>query len=148
MTPHLADTNLLLRAAETGHPMQTPALEALAGLVRGGGVVYITPQNLYEFWVVATRPVERNGLGLTAVQAEAELAQIERRFPLLPETSAICIEWRRLVTAYGVIGVRAHDTHLVASMLAHGVTHVLTFNVSDFTRYTEIAVVHPRDVPK
>jgi len=61
--PHLADTNLLLRAAESGHPMQTPALEALASIVRSGDTVYIVPQYLYESWVVATRPVERNGWG-------------------------------------------------------------------------------------
>ncbi len=144
----LADTNLLLRGAETGHPMQSQALEALAGLVRSGEVVYITPQNLYEFWVVATRPAERNGLGMTASEAAAELARLEARFPLLPDTPTVYREWRRLVTSHGVVGVRAHDTRLVASMLAHGVTHVLTFNVSDFKRYSEITVVHPQDVPK
>jgi predicted nucleic acid-binding protein len=146
--PHLADTNLLLRGVETGHAMQTPALEALAGLVRSGETVYITPQNLYEFWVVATRPAERNGLGMTAVEAEAELARLEAQFPLLPDIPAVYREWRRLVTTYGVVGVRAHDTRLVASMLAHGITHVLTFNVSDFARYAEITVVHPQDVAR
>ena len=146
--PHLADTNLLLRGAETGHPMQTPALEALAALVRSSDVVYITPQNLYEFWVVATRPVERNGLGMTAAQAQVELTRLESQFSLLPDIPAVYREWRHLVATYGVVGVRAHDTRLVASMLAHGVTHVLTFNVADFTRYAEITVVHPQDVPK
>jgi predicted nucleic acid-binding protein len=146
--PHLADTNLLLRGAEGGHAMQAPALEALAGLVRSGETVYIAPQNLYEFWVVATRPVERNGLGMTAAEAEAELSRLEAHFPLLNDTPAVYQEWRRLVAAYGVVGVRAHDARLVASMLAHGITHLLTFNVPDFTRYSEITVVHPRDVPK
>ena len=83
--PHLADTNLLLRGAEAGHPMQTPVLEALAGLVRSGDVVYITPQNLYEFWVVATRPVERNGRGMTAGEAEAELDRLEADFQIEDE---------------------------------------------------------------
>ena len=146
--PYLADTNLLLRGAETGHAMQTSALESLASLVRSGEVVYITPQNLYEFWVVATRPVERNGLGLTTIQAEAELVQLEARFPLLPDNPTVYREWRRLITTYAVVGVRAHDTRLVASMLAHGITHLLTFNVPDFKRYAEIDVVHPQDVPR
>jgi predicted nucleic acid-binding protein len=143
--PYLSDSNVLLRGAEAGHPMQAPALEAFAALFRRGEAVHVTPQNLYEFWVVATRPVERNGLGMTAVQAEAELARLEAQFPLLPDTPAIYPEWRRLVTVHGVVGVRAHDTRLVAAMLVHGITHILTFNGEDFRRYPGITIVHPDD---
>lgn len=35
---------------------------------------------------------------------------------------------------------------LVASMLVHGLTHILTFNFGDFARYSEITAVHPDDV--
>jgi len=84
---------------------------------------------------------------MTAVQAEAELHRLEGQFPLLADTPAVYHEWRRLVTAYGVVGVRAHDTRLVASMVAHQVTHLLTFNVPDFARYAEIVLVHPNAIP-
>jgi hypothetical protein len=30
-------------------------------------------------------------------------------------------------------------------MHVHGVTHLLTLNDKDFTRYSDITVVHPRD---
>jgi predicted nucleic acid-binding protein len=36
--------------------------------------------------------------------------------------------------------------YLVASMLVHGVTHILTFNVEDFQRYPDITVVHPQNM--
>jgi hypothetical protein len=39
-----------------------------------------------------------------------------------------------------------HDARLVASTLAHGVTHLLTFNATDFRRYPGIVVVPPEDV--
>ena len=126
--------------------MQQTALTALAGLVRNWAEVYITPQNLYEFWVVATRPVERNGLGMTAPEAEAELARLEQEFSLLPDVPAVYREWRRLVFTHNVIGVRAHDARLVASMAAYGITHLLTFNVGDFSRFQEITVVDPRSM--
>jgi hypothetical protein len=29
-------------------------------------------------------------------------------------------------------------------MMVHGVTHLLTLNTADFTRYPEITAVHPR----
>lgn len=43
-------------------------------------------------------------------------------------------------------GFRAYDARLVATMLVHGGTHVLTFNVPDFSGCVEITVVHPDDV--
>jgi predicted nucleic acid-binding protein len=41
-----------------------------------------------------------------------------------------------------------HDARLVAVMRTHGVTHILTFNVSDFVRYQSMGIVpvHPSSV--
>jgi hypothetical protein len=41
-------------------------------------------------------------------------------------------------------GVQVHDTRLVAAMLVHGVRHIFTLNVADFSRYGEITVVTAR----
>jgi len=142
---HLGDTNLLLRAAQDGHPQQAEARDAIRDLIVAGEDVFLMRQNLVEFWVVATRPADRNGLAMTPEQAEAELARLENQFPVLPDTDAVYDEWRRLVTTHGVTGFRSYDARLVASMLVHGVTHILTFNVEDFRRYPGIVVVHPQD---
>ena len=56
---------------------------------------------------------------------------------------AIYQEWERLVVQNAVIGVNVHDARLVAAMLVHGLTHILTFNTSDFARYSEITAVNP-----
>jgi len=45
-----------------------------------------------------------------------------------------------------VSGRQVHDARLAAVMLAHGVSHVLTFNVEDFRRYPGIVTVNPHDV--
>ena len=144
--PYLVDTNLLLRLAAPAHPMYPEALHALETLLERGEELRITSQNLFEFWVVATRPAERNGLGMTAAEAEAELARVEDQFLLLPDTPALYEEWRRLVTTYGVVGVRAHDVRLVAAMRVHSVARLLTFNVVDFRQFPGIMVVHPQEV--
>jgi hypothetical protein len=44
----------------------------------------------------------------------------------------------------GISGKNAHDARLVAAMIVHGVSSILTFNAKDFTRYAEIVVVDPR----
>jgi predicted nucleic acid-binding protein len=87
-----------------------------------------------------------NGLGLSPEEADLELTQLEGLFRLLPDVSSIYPIWRRLVVAARVSGRQVHDARLVAVMLAHGISHLLTFNTSDFTRHKGITVVHPQDV--
>ena len=93
-----------------------------------------------------TRPVERNGLGLAPSAAGSELARIQTTFYRLPETPAIYPAWERLVTQHQVYGKPAHDARLVAAMLVHGFTAILTFDKSVFSRYPGITVVDAADV--
>lgn len=61
----LVDTNVVLRIADEGHPMHGEALAAIDRLDANGHECVIVPQVLYEYWVVATRPGENNGSGMT-----------------------------------------------------------------------------------
>jgi predicted nucleic acid-binding protein len=142
----LVDTNVLLRSVEPSHPMYPHASNAINTLLGRGESLCIVPQNLIEFWNVYTRPTERNGLGHAAVEAEAEINRLKTIFPLLLDTEAIYLEWERLVIAYVVMGINVHDARLVAAMLVHELTHILTFNIRDFTRYTEITAVNPATI--
>lgn len=139
----LLDTNILARMAEPGHP-QRPLVEGAANRLHGNGdVLCLVPQSLYELWVVATRPVAQNGLGLTPLQAETELSRVEGLFLLLDDGADIYPQWRGLVTTHQVIGKSAHDARLVAAMTVHGLTHILTFNTADFARYPGITALDP-----
>jgi predicted nucleic acid-binding protein len=51
-----------------------------------------------------------------------------------------------LVIQHNVPGKPAHDARLVAAMRAHGLTAILTFDASGFSRYAGIEVVHPAAV--
>lgn len=50
------------------------------------------------------------------------------------------------MTTHAVGGKNAHDARLVAAMLAHGLTHLLTFNAADFRRFTAVTVADPSGV--
>jgi predicted nucleic acid-binding protein len=50
------------------------------------------------------------------------------------------------VIQHQVVGRAVHDAQLVASMVVHGITHILTLNVPDFARYAEVTPVHPQQV--
>jgi len=45
------------------------------------------------------------------------------------------------------MGKRTHDARIIAAMLANGITHLLTFNPSDFTDISSITTIHPQDLP-
>jgi predicted nucleic acid-binding protein len=144
--PYLNDTNILLRWPRPSDPFHALTVAAVEALLDQGEQLYITAQNLVEFWSVATRPAKVNGLGMTPAEADAEVARIEQFFLFAPDLPAVYNKWRRLVTAVGVSGAQVHDARLVAVMRVHSLTHILTLNPTDFTRFPGITVVHPRDI--
>src|ERR1700694_3681298 len=130
----LADSNVLLRSLQRAHPMHVEAWRAIR-LLRRRGEIFIAPQNIVELWVVATRPIAQNGLGVSPRAASAHLERFKQFLPLLPDTPEVHERWEGIVRQYEVSGKKAHDARLVASMLVHGLDTVLTFNVDDFKRY-------------
>src|ERR1051326_1706369 len=97
--PYLADTNILLRWVSPADPQHSLAVNSVKALQQQGEIVHITPQNLIEFWAVATRPAASNGLGMSPAEAEREVESLERLFPMLPDSPSIYPEWRKLVSA-------------------------------------------------
>lgn len=145
--PYLLDTNILLRTIIIEDPNYHITIEAITFLKRDQQRLFIAPQNLIEFWNVATRPIERNGLGLSPVEAQAEVSRLKELLILLPDQKQIYPEWERLVQTYEVKGTKVHDTRLVAFMLVHQISHILTFNVKDFRRFnSEITPVSPKEI--
>ncbi len=142
----LLDTNILLRYALAADPA-FPAIDtSVAALHARGEVLCIVPQNLYEFWAVATRPVTANGLGMTVPECEAQVARAKRLFRLLPDLPALLAEWEALVGTYQCHGRVSFDARLAAAMRTHGLSRLLTFNGADFARFPGITVLDPRTV--
>ena len=143
---YLLDTNVLLRRARPNDPLQPAARNAINTLAAQGAQLFITAQNVIEYWNVLTRPVANNGFGMTPTEAETEARQLENFFPLLIDTPDVYKHRRHLVVNANVSGVKVHDARLVAVMLTHQVTHLLTFNLDDFKRFSQIVAVSPLDV--
>lgn len=143
---YLLDTNILLRSVQPSHPMHPEAFRAVGELLSRSEQLSIIPQNLIEFWAVATKPVEANGLGMTVEQAAAEIINLRGLFHLLPDNASSYAEWERLVSKHQVKRKEAHDTRLVAAMMAHKISHLLAFNTDDFKRFSEITAVSPQEV--
>ena len=139
----LVDTNVLLRIPKRSDPNHLAVDSAISKLIIQGTTLYYTHQNIAELWNTMTRPPSRNGFGLTVQDADREVALIESGMELLPDSAAVYREWRRIVVQYGVSGIQVHDARLVAAMYTHGISHILTLNGSDFSRFSGLTAVHP-----
>ena len=142
----LLDTNILLRSAQPTHPLCSEAASAVSKLLRQEDAVFFCSQNIAEFWNVATRPAEVNGLGFSHEEALQEVASIESLPTLLPDIPAIYPVWKQLVQDHRVQGVKVYDARLVAIMSVYTIDTVLTFNVADFKRYGDVSAIHPGSV--
>jgi len=139
----LVDTNILLRNAQPTHPLCAQATRSVASLLRDKHSVYVCAQNISEFWNVASRPADRNGLGFSEEEVFEEVNEIERLLTLLPDVPAIYPAWKNLVHHHRVQGVKVYDARLVAIMTVYGLDTMLTFNAEDFKRYQGITALHP-----
>jgi predicted nucleic acid-binding protein len=140
----LVDTNvvarLLPRVGATTHLVATNAVTRLRD---EQNELFVVPQIIYEYWVVATRPVEQNGFGFTPAEAAQDIVHLKRLFTLLRDERSIFDHWEQLAISCQVAGKAAHDTRLVAAMKRHSLSHLLTFNPSDFKRYHTIQLLDP-----
>jgi predicted nucleic acid-binding protein len=144
---YLVDSNVLLRLLQRNDPHHSTIRQAVRSLLARGDELCCAPQNIVELWNVSTRPASaRGGFGLTSTETDRRVRLIERVFTVLEETRAVYAEWRRLVVSHSVMGVQVHDARIVAMMNVHGVTHLLTLNGADFTRYAGITCVAPDQV--
>ena len=115
----LLDTNLLTRMTRSLDPQCGVARNAIQTLRTRRERLIVVPQNLYEFWAVATRPVGAppaggNGLGMSPGQAGQWLRFFLRRFTFLPghnqlrKRPEISVTSSQLVSSYSVHATREH----------------------------------------
>lgn len=142
----LLDANVLLRLTDPTSATHRVAAISVSSLRAQGETLHVVPQSIYEFWVVATRPISYNGLGLSPTECVREVARLEASFPVLDDKATLFTEWRNAVAVFACQGKLAHDARYIAAMRTHGLTHLLTFNVRDFARYPGITVLDPNTV--
>ncbi|MUG95265.1 PIN domain-containing protein [Scytonema sp. UIC 10036] len=146
MTKYLLDTNVVLRFCNPSDVQHRLTRDAVSFLLERGDECFLTAQVIVEFWVVATRPTEVNGLGWTVEQTRNTVDRLCARFPMLEESSQIFSHWLDLVTTSLVMGKQTHDARIVAVMLVCEITHLLTFNPKDFAITSSITTVRPQEL--
>lgn len=142
----LIDTGVLLRAFDGASSEYQAIRRAFRKLWSRQDLLIVAVQNLAEFWNVSTRPIDKNGYGLTAARAGKRLAASERICQVIPESEDTFRVWKQLVFAHDIVGVAVLDARLVSVMITHGISTVMTLNAQDFRRYAGITAIIPADV--
>jgi predicted nucleic acid-binding protein len=139
----LIDTGILLRAFDASSLEYRTIRQALRTLWARQERLVVALQNLAEFWSVSTRPIDKNGYGLSTERVGKRLTVVEKICDVVTEDDDSYHIWKGLVLAHSVTGVGVHDARLVSVMLSHGISTIVTLNVHDFRRYSGISAVMP-----
>ena len=148
MALYLLDTNVLIRLVDATDPLHPLAVSATRHLIHNKHELRVNAQALIEFRAVATRPVPANGLGWEPSKTGNAVQGFLSNFAFIEDDARDFENWLMLVIAHGVRGKQVHDTRFAAAMLTHGVTDLLTFNDTDFKRFTSIKAWNPAEVVK
>lgn len=137
----LLDTNILIHSKLATSPHYIAVTQRLTDFYENEEELVICPQVLYEFYVVATRPSNKNGLGIGCENALNEINNLQETFTLIADPVDLFSNWINLVQKYQTLGKLAHDTRLVAFMQGHGITHIYTLNPADLYRYNGVITI-------
>ncbi len=133
----MVDTNVLLAATDQGRAEHRDALAILNDWPAGHTTLCVSGQILREYLAVATRPADRNGLGLKSPDALGNVGAIRERTTLLAEGAKTTDRLLGLLADVDCGGKQAHDANVIATMLVHGIGTVVTMNVDDFARFRQ-----------
>ena len=138
--PRFVGTNVLIYANQIGSAHHDPAVRLLRQADADGLELWISAQVLREYLAAVTR-VQGHIAPLTMPVAVEQARLLAQRFWILEDGPSVRAQLLTLLSVHPVAGRQVHDANIVATMLAHGVTHLLTFNVADFTRFADIVTI-------
>lgn len=140
----VVDTNVLLAATDRSRAAHRAATDFLNHDERQQAV---TPQIVREYLVVATRPVDVNGLGLTTADAVSNVRQFLNDMELLLENLNTTTALIDLIGAYPASGKQIHDANILAVAITHRARVIVTDNPRHFSRFNDAIVTESLSVP-
>lgn len=140
----LLDTNILLTATDRSRQGFEEARELFTRALELGVHLCVSGQIIREYLVVATRPIEVNGLGLSPSEAVHNIHSFTRRLVFLEESELVSSELLSLIQKHELNGKRIHDTNIVALMHVEHINTIISCNPEDFSPFSHIQVMSIR----
>ncbi len=134
------DTNVLIYASRPIEPASRQASDALAEAEDAGDELCISRQVLREYLSSVTRP-QIAAAPLPAPVAIADVRRLIEIYAVLEDGPEVTERLLGLLLLAPTGGKQVHDANIAATMLAHSVTRLLTFNGADFQRFAGLIEV-------
>jgi len=129
------DTNVLIYASRPTSEFHTLARAGLDQMRLARCPLWISGQILREYLAAVTRP-QSTATALPVAAAIADVQTFRAAFNVAEDRPEILDRLLILLKTVPTAGRQVHDANIVATMLTHGVTRLLTFNAADFRRFT------------
>jgi predicted nucleic acid-binding protein len=136
------DTNVLIYATDPVSPWHPIALTSLQEARRNAAELCVSPQIIREYVAAATRAALTGGGSATAGILN-NMHTFRTDFTVLDDTPRVLDQLAYLISTVAVAGKQVHDANIVATMLSHGVHHLLTHNTADFVRFGQLMTIVP-----
>lgn len=130
------DSNILIHATNPQSPEHNAARSAFKKYLQSGAKLFVSRQVLREYASVMTGKAAMN-----VADTQKNIEQFMRGMTVFHDSPESFALWREFVQRYDVKGRNIHDCNIAATMMANGVTSILTHNDRDFARYTDITVI-------
>lgn len=137
------DTNVLIYANVADAPLHSVALSAIVSRYAAGVDIWISRQILREYLSVITRMNIQSPIPKPASLFTNRIRFFETHFQVVEETPQVTEKLLSLIEQFPVGGSQIHDANIVATMQVYGIRHLLTHNVSDFERFSEVITILP-----
>jgi len=140
------DTNVLVYAASLRAPLHLRAAEEIRRRYELKQDLWISRQVLREYLVTLSRPqTYSNPKPLR--ELVGDIRYFLSHFLVANEDPAVTEKLLELIEGTETRGKQIHDTNIVATMLVHGVSELLTNNPADFARYSGVIRIIPLEAP-
>jgi predicted nucleic acid-binding protein len=107
-----------------------------------GSTLLVSRQVLREYLAVVTR-TQATAPALPLAAAIADVRRFRAAFDVAAEGPGVLDRLLDLLAAGRGTGRQVHDANIVATMLAHGIGRLLTFNSADFRQFSPAIDIEP-----
>ncbi len=123
-------------------PLHQEVVSLVTAQRAAGAGLWISRQVIREYVAVATRP-QTLLTPLSVAEIIAQIQMFERLFIFADDTAQVTAHLLALLREHPTGGKQVHDANIVATMLAYGISTLLTQNVDDMQRFTGKITIVP-----
>jgi toxin-antitoxin system PIN domain toxin len=132
------DANILVYAAMEESPQHADSRH----LLESGQSLRVSPQVLIEFYSVVTN-ARRVSTPFKPAEAVRFIEQLGSRVEVISIDPVVVQTWTKLAVERAVMGADVFDLQIVATLTAHGIRRIYTYNQQDFAGFSDLVAITP-----